>query len=227
MPRPTTIAALRTLVAAWTPAPRARGGDGVPTGVPAIDAALGGGLPRGQLTEVVSEAPGAGGELVLASLLAALRAARSRVALIDAADGFAPRNHRPDLLRHLVWVRARSLPEAMSCADLLVRDGNYAAVVLDLRGVPARSLRQQPSSAWHRLRLAAQAQPGAVLIESDRGLVPAVPWRLILRQSPALRDLRRPQSDRAEGMMIEVERGHALGGERPTGAEPAAEGLAG
>jgi hypothetical protein len=219
--RPTTIAALRTLVAAWTPAPRAPGGDGVPTGVPAIDAALGGGLPRGQLTELVSAAPGAGGERVLSSLLATLRATRARVALIDAADGFAPRNHRPDLLRHLVWVRARSLPEAMSCADLLVRDGNYAVLLLDLRGVPARQLRQQPSAAWHRLRLAAQAHPGAVLIQSDRGLVPAVPWRLVLRQSPALRDLRRPQRERMGELTIEVERGHLRG------AEPEMQGLTG
>ncbi len=214
-------------MAAWTPAPHARGGDGVPTGVPAIDAALGGGLPRGQLTELVSEAPGAGGERVLGSLLAALRAARSRVALIDAADGFAPRNYQPDLLRHLVWVRARSLSEAMSCADLLVRDGNYAVIVLDLRGVPPRQLRQQPSGAWHRLRLAAQPHPGAVLIQSDRGLVPAVPWRLVLRQSPALRDLRRPQRERAGELTVEVERGHVRGTETEPGTEPEREGLTG
>ena len=109
MPKPTTIAALRTLVAAWTPTPVARGESGVATGVAAIDAALGGGLPRGRITELVSTVPSTGGELVLGALLASTRSARLRVALIDAGDGFVPGNFTPDLLRHLVWVRAHSL----------------------------------------------------------------------------------------------------------------------
>src|SRR5665213_2992400 len=106
MPKPTTIAALRSLVTAWTPAPLARRDANVATGVPALDAALGGGLPRGRVTELVSAAPSSGGDLVFGALLASTRAARLRVALIDAADGFAPRNYPADWLRHLVWIRA-------------------------------------------------------------------------------------------------------------------------
>jgi len=213
VPKPTTIAALRSLVAAWTPAPLARSGDGIATGVLAIDAALGGGLPRGRVTELVSAAPSSGGELVFGALLASTRTARLRVALIDAADGFAPKNYRPDFLRHLVWVRARSLPEALRCADVLVRDGNYAVLVLDLRGVPTRVLRQQPASAWHRLRLAAEQNPGAVLVQSAAGIVPAVPWRLVLRTPAVLANLRRPRAERVAALAVEVERGHAVLGE--------------
>jgi len=209
MPKPTTIAALRSLVTAWTPPPAARREAGIPTGVPALDAALGGGLPRGRMTELVSAAPSSGGELVFGALLARTRLARLRVALIDAADGFVPGNHPADLLRHLVWVRARSLPEALRCADVLVRDGNYAVLVLDLRGVPARALRQQPAGAWHRLRLAVEAQAGAVLVQSSTGFVPAVPWRLALRATAGLDELRRPRAERAAALAVEVERGHA------------------
>jgi len=209
VPKPTTIAALRSLVAAWTPAPVARSTDGVATGVPAIDGALGGGLPRGRVTELVSAVPGSGGELVFEALLESTRAARLRVALIDAADGFAPKNHRANLLRHLVWVRARSLPEALGCADVLVRDGNYAVMVLDVRGVPARVLRQQSSGVWHRLRLAAEQNPGAVLVQSAAGFFPAVPWRLVLRTSAHLGELRRTRAERAVALAVEVERGHA------------------
>lgn len=209
MPRSTTIAELRSLVAAWTPAPLARSGDCIATGAPAIDAALGGGLPRGRVTELVSAAPGSGGELAFGALLASTRAARQRIALIDAADGFDPCSHPPDLLRHLVWVRARSLAEALGCADLLVRDGNYAVLVLDVRGVPARILRQQPTSAWHRLRLAAEQNPGAVLVRSATGFFPAVPWRLVLRTTAHLGDLRRTRADRVAALTAEVERGHA------------------
>ena len=217
MPKPATIASLRSLVAAWTPAPLTRSGDGIVTGVPALDAALGGGLPRGRVTELVSAAPSSGGELVFGALLASTRAARLRVALVDAADGFAPNNFRADLLRHLVWVRARSLPEALACADVLVRDGNYAVLVLDVRGVPARALRQQPSGAWHRLRLSAEQNPGAVLVQSAAGFVPAVPWRLVLDTPAALGELRRTRAERLAALAVRVERGHAAGREERAG----------
>ena len=207
MPSPISIAELRSLVAAWTPTPATRSEAGIATGVPAIDAALGGGLPRGRLTELVSALPSSGGELVFHALLASTRAARLRVALIDAADGFAPKNFGADLLRHLVWVRARSLPEALSCADVLVRDGNYAVLALDLRGVPARVLRQQSSSAWHRLRLTAEQNAGAVLVQSASGFVPAVPWRLVLRGSAGLGELRRTRAERITALQVEVVRG--------------------
>ena len=217
MPKPTTIAELRSLVAAWTPVPLARSGDGIATGVPAVDAALGGGLPRGRVTELVSAAPGSGGGLVFAALLASTRAARLRVALIDAADGFAPRSHRADQLSHLVWVRARSLPEALACADVLVRDGNYAVLVLDVRGIPLRILRQQPAGAWHRLRLAAEQNAGAVLVQSEAGFVPAVPWRLALRTPTGLGGLRRTHAERIAALTVEMERGHAAAREKLAG----------
>ena len=187
------------------------------TGVAAVDAALGGGLPRGRVTELVSAAPSSGGELVFAALLAGTRAARLRIALIDAADSFAPRNYRPDLLLHLVWVRPRSLTEALECAEVLVRDGNYAVTALDVRGIPARILRQQPAGAWHRLRLAAEQNPGAVLVQSAAGLVPAVPWRLVLRTPATLDALRRTREERGAALTVEVERGHAEAGEELAG----------
>jgi len=203
---PVAFAAMRSLLAARPPrSPQA--GDGIATGIPAIDSALGGGLPRGRVTELVSAAAGSGGELVLASLLASTRRARLRVALVDAADGFAPKSFQADLLRHLVWVRARSLAEALACADVLVRDGNYAALVLDVRGVAARVINRQPNQAWHRLRLAAEQHPAAVLVQSDAPVVRSAPWRLILRTPPALASLRRPRAERMAALMAELARG--------------------
>ena len=146
-----TIADLRQLLAARFPEKTEKPAGLVPTGVRAIDEALGGGLPAGRLTELVAAAPGCGGQLVLAQLLATTRAARQRVALIDGADAFAPEAVSPDTLRHLVWVRCRTLDQTLGVADLLVRDGNYAAVVLDLCGCPERALRRTPATLWHRL----------------------------------------------------------------------------
>lgn len=206
MSDPVAFAAMRSLLAARPPRP-SRPGGGIATGIPAIDAALGGGLPRGRVTELVSAAAGSGGELVLASLLAGTRQARLRVALVDAADGFAPRSFPPDWLRHLVWVRARSLPEALACADVLVRDGNYAALVLDMRGISARVIARQPNQAWHRLRLAAEQHVAAVLVQSEAPVVRSAPWRLILREAAALASLRRPRAERMAALTVELARG--------------------
>src|SRR5580658_3340296 len=177
---PTPLAALRSLLIARFPEKTRQTSGVVATGVRAIDDALGGGLPAGRMTELVSPAPGTGGQTVLAQLLCATRGARQRLALIDGGDGFVPADGPPDALRHLVWVRGRTAAEALAAADILVRDGNYAAVVLDLRGLPERALWKTPATLWHRLRCATEGGPVAVLVQSPAPLVPAVPWRLVL-----------------------------------------------
>ena len=116
---PTTLAALRSLLAVRFPEKIRRTGALVPTGVGAVDEALGGGLPAGRITELVSETPGTGGQTVLAQLLRTTRLARQRLALIDGADGFAPAAVPADALRHLVWVRGHPASEAFAAADAI------------------------------------------------------------------------------------------------------------
>jgi hypothetical protein len=205
---PIRIDALRSLLAARFPEKSRGRGAAVRTGVAAIDAALGGGLPAGRLTELVSPAASTGGQTVLARLLVSSRAARQRVALVDAADGFAPEAVPADALRHLVWVRGTALAEALEAADVLVRDGNYAAVVLDLRGVPERALRRIPAAGWYRLQRAAEGGPAAVLVQTPFGLVPAVPWRLVLGAPRTLADAGLTREAIVAGIGVEVVRGH-------------------
>lgn len=180
----------------------------MPTGVPAIDDALGGGLPPGRLTELVSKAAGTGGQSVLARILHTTRQARQRVALIDAADGFAPDSVPGDDLRHLVWVRPGTMATALAAADVLVRDGNYAVIILDLRGLPERALRSPPAAHWHRLHRAAESRPAAILVHTTIDLVPAVPWRLALREPLGLDARRTPRNDLVARLHVETVRGH-------------------
>lgn len=204
-----TIAALRSLVdSRFPPNPRKQAGD-VPTGTGAIDAALGGGLAAGRLTELVAPLA-SGGQLVFAQLLRTTRAARQRVALVDAADSFAPEALPTDALRHLVWVRPRQLAEALAAADVLVRDGNYAAVVLDLRGIAGRELDRTPKTLWHRLHRAAANQPGAVLVFTAFPVVPSVPWRLTLSAPSAGFSPRLMREQLVAQLTIETARGHAV-----------------
>lgn len=218
MPGPSqTVSALRSLLAARFPEKTRRPCGSVPAAVRPIDDALGGGLPAGRLTELVSWAPSSGGQTVLAGLLAATQAARQRIALVDGSDGFAPGSVPEDLLRHLVWVRCRAPEEAFAAADILVRDGNYSVVVLDLRGCAERVLRRTPASTWYRLQRAAEGGSVAVLVQTQSLLVPAVPWRLILDTPLSLADAGATREAVADRLIVRAERSHA----------PATEELAG
>lgn len=203
---PHTVAALRSLIATRFPERVRKSSAVVATGVRAIDDALGGGLPAGRLTELVSTRPGTGGQTVIAQLLRATRALRQRVALIDGANGFVAEDIPPDCLRHLVWVRAHDAGEAFAAADILVRDGNYAVVVLDLRGLAESTLLKLPATRWHRLRHATEASPSAVLVQTTTALVPTVPCRLLLREPKPLAKRSTPRARLAEEIIAEVER---------------------
>jgi hypothetical protein len=196
-------------VAARFPATERKPGSCLPTGVAALDGALGGGLAAGELTELISGGEGCGGQLLLACLLATTRAARQRMALVDGADGFSPDCVPADALRHLVWVRARGQEEALAAGDVLARDGNYAAIVIDLRGLPEGGLRRTPDAVWLRLRRAAESRRAAVLVQTDFPLVPAVAWRLVLRMPRGLDLRRREQSALAAQLAVEIVRGRA------------------
>ena len=212
-----TVSELRSLLAVRFPERARKPCGGVPAAVRPIDDALGGGLPAGRLTELVSAVPSGGGQTVVAALLAATLAARQRMALIDGADGFAPEAVPAGMLRHLVWVRCRAPEQAFAAADILVRDGNYAAVVLDLRGCAERVLRRTPASTWYRLQRAAEGGSVAVLVQTTLPLVPAVPWRLVLDTPLSLADAGAPRESVAGRLAVRTERSHA----------PAAEALAG
>lgn len=215
MPSPrTNLAALRSLLATRFPERTRKSAGWIATGVRAIDEALGGGLPAGRLTELVSASPGTGGQTVIAELLHATRVARQRVALIDAADGFVAEAVPGDSLRHLVWVRAHGAGEAFGAADILVRDGNYAVVIFDLRGISERTLLKTPATTWHRLRHATEASPSAVLVQTTTALVPTVPCRLLLKETMPLAKRRTRRTDLAGAIAVEVERARFESGER-------------
>jgi len=192
-------------VAAWPSALRPSGAC-CATGVAGIDEPLGGGLPAGRLTELVSEVAGSGGQTVFAELLMTTRAAGQRIALVDGSNGFAPEAVPKDALRHLVWARAGSLQETLAAADILVRDGNYAAIVLDLRGLSERELRRSPGTLWHRLHRAAERRPAAVLVQSAFATVPAVLWRIALKEPPGLKARRLTRAVILQNLSMEIER---------------------
>jgi hypothetical protein len=177
----------------------------VATGITPLDEILGGGWPQGRLSELVC--PGRGGQSVLAQVLAHTRQSRQRLALIDAADGLAPEAHSPDHLRHLFWVRPPDLERALACLDCLVRDGNFALVWCDLRGLSPRALRRVPQTLWHRLHRVAEGQPAAVVVQTPHNLIPAVGHRVVLRLAAGLEARPRLRAELLESLPVELARG--------------------
>jgi hypothetical protein len=140
------------------------------SGVPAIDAALGGGLRRGHLSEIV----GGRSSGRTAAVCCALAAAVDRgelVALVDTNDRFDPESAAStglDLSR-LLWIRETGdATRALKAMNLVLQAGGFGLVVLDLADVPLRAVRALPFTTWFRLaRVIEGSQTVAVLVAAE------------------------------------------------------------
>jgi hypothetical protein len=130
------------------------------TGIPALDRLLDGGLPRGQLVEVVGAR--SSGRLSAALMtLAAVTGRGEAAALVDLGDGLDPAlavRLGVDLGR-LLWVRPESLQHALAAAEILL-GGGFPLVVADFGSPPVRG--RNGEAPWLRLARAARDH-GAVL----------------------------------------------------------------
>jgi recombination protein RecA len=155
---------------------------GVPFHVEALDTYLQGGLPAGQLSEVVGPASSGRTTLVWQWMAAATRRGDT-VALVDTFDRFDPASAVAcgiDLDR-LLWVRGqaisktacavdpvwlpgvrtvdgpgtmieRTLDRALKALNLVLQSGVCPVVVLDLADVPMAALRRIPYTTWLRVQ---------------------------------------------------------------------------
>jgi hypothetical protein len=146
-------------------------GRAAPTGISALDAVLGGGLPRGALSELTGR-HSSGATTLSLQLLGAATARGEIAALIDASDrldmssvcaaGIDP--------ARLLWVRGqsterahgprahdlleRALARAIKAVSLVLQAGGFGVVVLDVADVPAAALKRLPCPTWMRLQRA-------------------------------------------------------------------------
>jgi hypothetical protein len=144
--------------------------DAAATGIAAVDEALGGGLRRGHVSEVVGA--GSSGRMTLVCRALAAAAGRGEMtALIDTHDRFDPVSASGtgvDLAR-LLWVRERGdAARALKATNLVLQAGGFGLVAFDLADVPARDLRQFPATTWMRLaRTIEGSQTVALLAGAD------------------------------------------------------------
>ena len=135
----------------------------MPTGVAELDAGLaGGGLPRGRLTEVVG-ARGSGKATLLRRIVAETLEHSGWVAYIDATRTLAPRDWASLCRDEGLWmIRPRDPTRAAWCADVLLRCGAFALVVIDSAPVLSRNV------AVRLTRLAREAG-AALVVAGDEG----------------------------------------------------------
>ena len=142
-----------------------------PTGVPRLDAALGGGLRRGHLSEITG-ARSTGRISLLCRIFAAAAARGEIVALVDTHDRFDPVSAAAagvDLTR-LLWIRDRGdAPRALKALSLILQAGGFGIAAFDLTDVRGLALRQFPLTTWMRLaRVIEGSQTVALLVGAER-----------------------------------------------------------
>ena len=151
-----------------------------PSGLAVLDARLGGGLPRGQLSEIVG-ARSSGRTSLLLQMLAAATRRGELVAVVDALDALDVESMSLagiDLSR-LLWVRGhvvtnpglcgdlnqRALEQAIRAFTLVLQAGNFGLVVFDVAEAPMQALRRLPFTTWLRLqRMVEGSQTAAMLV---------------------------------------------------------------
>jgi hypothetical protein len=161
------------------------------TGISALDQTTGGGLPKGAITELSSAQCSAGTASLINALLRGASRDRYFLALIDGRDSFDPQPLGNICLRNLLWIRCTQAIEAVKAADLLLRDGNFPLVILDLVLNLAPELRKIPQTSWYRLQRLVEAAPTAFLILTPRSMVSSAQFKLTLENSWKLADLER------------------------------------
>jgi hypothetical protein len=137
--------------------------DGVlATSIDVLDALLGGGLPRGKVVEIASRRAAGRFSIVMATLAAATSAGEA-AALIDHGDHFDPQLAEAAGvdLRRLLWVRPRTMKQAVMSAEKLAATG-FTLVVFDAGLHPVRG--RPNDAAWVRLARTAEAHGTAMLV---------------------------------------------------------------
>jgi recombination protein RecA len=136
----------------------------LPTGLAAIDRVLGGGFPRGRVSEVVGPACCGRTSLALA-LLARVTAQGELAVLVDRPDVFdaASAAHAGVDLERVLWVRPAGLGEALRSVEHVLQAGGFPLVLLDL-ALEAAAAPRIPSSVWPRLRKATAASTAALVL---------------------------------------------------------------
>ncbi len=152
------------------------------TGLAFLDEAIAGGLPKGAITELISPEVSAGS----ASLIHALLETAQRDCYF--------------------WVRCTKALEAIKAADLLLRNGNFPLVIVDLVPNAPEELRKIPQTNWYRLQRLVESTSTACLVLTRQGRVSSAQLKIVLENVWSLESFE--QEDAISRLRIRVQRSH-------------------
>ncbi len=180
---------LRKLLAERFPHPAVTTATRLFTDLPFLDQPTGGGLPRSAITELISPRTSAGSASLIQALIHGAYRDNYFLALIDGRDSFDPCGLDNISLRHLFWVRCSKAFEVIKAADLLLRDGNFPLVIVDLVLNSPEELRKILQTNWYRLQRLVELAPTACLVLTRYEMVDSAQLKLVLESSWTLDDL--------------------------------------
>jgi recombination protein RecA len=141
------------------------------TGIPAVDKVTGG-IPKGALTQICAPVGITSGRTtLLSSLLAQVTHKEQFCAVVDASDCFDPESAEAMgvCLSRLLWVRCsdqgtKSVEQAFKAADILIQNGGFGMIAIDLGNVDEKLIRKIPLTTWFRFARVMEALPTALVI---------------------------------------------------------------
>lgn len=149
------------------------------TGVARLDERLGGGVPRGAMTEICGP-PSSGRTSLMHKLLAQATRRGGPCALVDAHDAFSPHSAHDFgvVLDNLLWVRCQPrvvesklmgrklgpVQQSVEVVDLVLQNGGFSVVVLDLADADPQLARRIPMTSWFRFRRAVEGTTTAFVV---------------------------------------------------------------
>lgn len=187
-----------------------------PTGISGVDRMLGGGIPRGSITEIAGAASTGKTSFAL-SLIAATTQSGAACAWVDVSDALSPESAAAAsiILSRLLWLRMAAarrqrvqdkpwsrLEQALKATDLILQAGGFVAIVLDMSDVLPQYATRIPLTTWYRFRLAAEQARTALLLLTQTPCANSCA-ALVLRCEPAIV---RPFSSNGETALFEAQR---------------------
>src|SRR5579864_7765102 len=142
-----------------------------PTGILAIDQETGG-VPKGALTQICAPTGITSGRTtLLLSLLAQVTSKEQFCALVDASDCFDPESADAvgGCLSRLLWARCiergmKAVEQAFKAADILIQNGGFGVIAIDLGNVDERLIRKIPFTIWFRFARVMEKLPTSLVI---------------------------------------------------------------
>jgi hypothetical protein len=145
----------------------------LPTGIGDLDDLIGGGLPRGHVSEIVG-GPSSGRTAVLHALLASATRRGEVAAVVDLPDALDPLSlaRAGADLERVLWVRPPSPQTALKCAELILSAGGFGLVAVDTQA--PRVARPLPRHVWPRLAQVTRRAGAACVVCAPRHIASGV-----------------------------------------------------